>query len=109
MKKITQNDVLGWFDSNHNLINRGMVVAQGFSGSQCSPDEFESWKEKLQVSNICPVWKDKLPYKSVTVICNADQENEVTYWLSYVHGGEYSKRKVLKNGQVAFRSNYQCW
>ena len=57
----------------------------------------------------CPVWRDKLPYKSVTVICNTDQFNEVTHWLSYVHGGMYSNAVELKGGKVAIRSDYQAW
>jgi len=36
--------------------------------------------------------------------------DEVEYWLSYVHGGDnISKRKKLKGGKVALRSDYMCW
>jgi len=59
---------------------------------------------------ICPVWRDVLPYKSVTAICNKIQQEEVIYWLEYVYGGEsISKIKELSNDKVAIRSNYMCW
>ena len=59
---------------------------------------------------ICPIWKDELKYKSVTVVCNKDQEEEVSYWLEYVHGGgSISRRKELPENKVALRSDYQCW
>lgn len=61
-----------------------------------------------RTEEICPIWKDKLPYKSVTVVCKKEDVNEVIYWLSYVHGGPYSKMKDLKNGNIAIRSRYQA-
>ena len=58
----------------------------------------------------CPVWSDILPYKSVTVICAAEQEYEVLYWLEHVHGGAcVSDVMSLADGRVAMRSNYMCW
>ena len=60
--------------------------------------------------SVCPIWKDKLPYKSVTIVCEPSIEEEVIYWLEYVHGGgSVSRRKKLDNGKIALRSNYQCW
>lgn len=58
----------------------------------------------------CPIWGDELPYKSVTVVCEEAQENEVVYWLEYVHGGgSVSKRKELGQGKIALRSDYLAW
>ena len=106
MSKITKEDVWGKFDEQYNLVDRGMIVAQGFSESA----DMNELMKKLQTTNICPVWKDKLPYKSVTVICDESQASEVSYWLSYVHGGDcISKEKKLPDGKFAFRSNYMCW
>lgn len=80
-KKLTQEDVWG---------KDGMIVAR--------------------TNERCPIFKDIVPYKSVTAICNLISENEVIYWLEYVHGGNsISKRKNLKDGKIALRSDYQCW
>lgn len=111
MKKITQDDVWGTFDEDFNLVTRGMIVAQG--NPYDKPEEEQERLDlikKIQVPDICPIWKDRLPYKSVTVVCNVDQSGEVESWLSYVHGGDcISKIKMLPNNKVAFRSNYMCW
>ena len=88
-KKITMDDVWGKY-VGVKLISNGMIVARS--------DE------------ICPIWKDKLPYKSVTVVCKKKDEDEVIYWLEYVHGADcVSRRKELPKGKVALRSNYMCW
>lgn len=113
--KLTMDDVWGTFDDdNHKLISRGMIVAQGYGGGwidgSTGPAAYEKWKAAIQVSDICPVWKDKLPYKSVTVICKKAQQSEVEYWLEYVHGGgSVEKWQELPFGKVAIRSNYKCW
>jgi hypothetical protein len=108
--KLTMDDVWGKFDDNLNLISRGMVVAQGYIGDQYYEKGLEHWKNKLKLSNVCPVWGDEIPYKSVTVICNKEQEDEVRYWLCYVHGGgAVEKWKELPGNKVAIRSNYMCW
>lgn len=106
--KLTKEDVWGEFSSDYStLIRRGMIVAQGLP--TMSAEEKAKTQKKIQVPDICPVWKDKLPYKSVTVICDESQADEVIHWLSYVHGGEYSQRRNLTGGKVAFRSDYQAW
>ncbi len=58
-----------------------------------------------------PVFEDNVPWKSVTVLFNPTDvpEEDVIYWLSYVHGGPYTKRRKLLNGKVAIRSDYQAW
>lgn len=109
MKKITKDDVWGAFDNDFNLVSRGMIVAQG-NPSSLSAKEKKELHSKIKVSDICPVWKDKLGYKSVTVICDETQVGEVMYWLHYVHGGDcISNEKKLPDGKYAIRSNYMCW
>jgi hypothetical protein len=62
-----------------------------------------------QQETVCPVWGDEIPYKSVTVIVAADEEDAATYCLACAHGGDYDRRKVLDDGRIALRSNYQAW
>lgn len=84
---VTKEDV--WGDMV-NSDKRGMVVAKSY--------------------DTCPIFHDKVPYKSVTVVCEPKQERDVCYWLSYVHGGNnISNRKVLDDGRIALRSDYTCW
>ena len=105
--KLTKEDVWGTFDENYNLVHRGMIVAPGFGGQK---KDLKDWEKRLQVKSTCPVWKDKLQYKSVTVICDMSQIGEVMYWLSYVHGGGcISDETGLPGGKYAIRSNYMCW
>lgn len=104
---LTKDDVWGTFDENYNLLTRGLIVAQGFGGE---PSKLKEWEEKLKVKSVCPIWKDKLPYKSVTVVCEEEQLSDVINWLSYVHGGDCISRELkLPNGKFALRSNYTCW
>jgi hypothetical protein len=102
-QKLTKEDVWGKHEMENEFvpkipliwIHKGMLVATSHD------DGFPS---------ICPIWKDRLPYKSVTVVCNMEQEEEVSYWLEYVHGGgSISRRKELPDGKLALRSDYQCW
>lgn len=88
---LTQEDVWGEFDvKNMKEISTGMIVAKS--------DE------------TCPHFGDVVPYKSVTVVCEEEQVNSVSYWLEYVHGGEsVSRQKQLPGKKVAIRSDYQCW
>lgn len=83
--KLTKEDVWGKYNGND-----GMVVSK--------------------TGEICSIFHDKVAHKSVTVVCDADQVDEVSYWLEYVHGGgSISKIKKLENNKVAIRSDYQCW
>jgi len=107
--KVTKDDVWGKYTDDLKLLDRGMIVAQGYIGDKYYEEGLGAWKKKVQTTNVCPVWKDELPYKSVTVVCLKEQEDEVKYWLSHVHGGESEKTKTLPDGKVAIRSNYQCW
>jgi hypothetical protein len=83
--KLKMEDVWG----NHETGSKGMVVARS--------------EQK------CPIFKDKVPYKSVTVVCNREDYTEVCYWLAHVHGGGASKTAESSNGKIAIRSDYQCW
>jgi hypothetical protein len=89
--KLTKQDVWGSFDeTTHEKLSDGMIVAR--------------------YKDICPIWKDELPNKSVTVICTETQFNEVSSWLEYVHGAEsVTKAKTLPEGKIALRSDYKCW
>lgn len=107
--KVSKDDVWGKYTDDLKLLDRGMIVAQGYIGDKYFEDGLEVWKKKVQTTNVCPVWGDELPYKSVTVICTKEQEDEVKYWLSYVHAGEAERTKNLPDGKVAIRSNYQAW
>ena len=84
--ELTMEDVFG----NYEEGTKGMMVANS--------DE------------TCPIFKDTVPYKSVTVVCDKEQEAEVVYWLGYVHGGDcISMTKDLPNNKMAIRSDYKCW
>ena len=64
----------------------------------------------MDYPQVCPIFKDKLPFKAVTVVCDREQEQEVVYWLEYVQGGNcVTQRSGLRNGKVAIRAEYQCW
>lgn len=109
--KLEKDEVWGEHDDDFKLVSKGKIVARGYpdvDGKYFTQAEYERLL-KENYPDVCPVWKDKLPYKSVTAICNADEVDEVSYWLSYVHGGEYSKTKTLEDGRVAIRSDYHAW
>ena len=99
--KLTKEDVWGRFDENYKMIDNGMVVARGL------PSGYES---ESDLPTICPIWNEKLPYKSVTVVTDQALVDDVIYWLEYVHGGgSVSKMKKINGDKVAIRSNYMCW
>lgn len=108
--KLNLEDVWGVHDEEtFELIKPGLIVARGLPDL----DEYFSQEEYDRITAkrpaICPIWNEKLEYKSVTAVCSPEQLGDVLYWLSYVHGGEYSKMKKLKDGRIAIRSDYQCW
>jgi hypothetical protein len=88
---LTKEDVLGGFvHKSLTKLSDGMIVAR-------SDQE-------------CPHFEDTVPYKSVTVVCDENQEKDVHYWLEYVHGANsVSMKKPLPNNRIALRSDYQCW
>ena len=110
MKEITQEDVWGKFDNAHKMTDKGMLVARGLP----PVDKYFAQNKKDELIKIlpdkCPIWKDKLPYKSVTVVCKEEDYNQVVNWIHYVHGGDcIQKEKHLPEGKIAIRSNYMCW
>jgi hypothetical protein len=109
--RITMDDVWGVFD-NETLepVHFGMLKARGLPliSEHFTVEEHLKITERLP--DICPVWGDKLGYKSVTCICEEAIAEEVSYWLEYVHGGgSISRIQELNNGMVALRSDYMCW
>jgi len=100
---LTKEDVWGKFDERtHEPLNEGMVIANWNFGK----DEADSYSSV----DPCPIFGDYIPWKSVTVVCDTELEDQVTYWLEYVHGTDcVSNRKELDDGKVALRSDYQCW
>ena len=103
---LTQEDVWGSFAGNKR-VSWGMIVADSKYGGK---------NEKDALSTLpCPFFNDRIPYKSVTVVCDVKWEDEVGYWLEYVHGGNcISKVKYIHDSEtnkkyVAVRSDYQCW
>ena len=90
-KRITLDDVLGVLEEGtHKRLTEGMVVARG--------------------GDTCPIFGDEVPYKSVTVVCDIEDATEVQYWLEYIHGANsVSDAKLLGDGRIAMRSDYQCW
>lgn len=109
--RLTQEDVWGVYDDiRRKRVSNGMMVARGYGRVMSGFTQEEKDRLVAEIPEVCPVWGDVLPYKSVTVICPADQEEQVSYWLEYVHGGHsISRRKELPEGKVALRSNYMCW
>lgn len=93
--KLTKEDV--WGDLQKGIP--GMIVARGAVNDN--------------EPTICPIFGDVIPYKSVTVVCGVDQYDDVTYWLTYVHGsGCLEQIKKIERGSrkmLAIRSNYMCW
>lgn len=71
------------------------------------------WEEDFAVARSgdrCPIWGDRLPYKSATVVVPALLLNEAVFSLEYVHGtGCVSRHQLLPDGTMALRSDYQCW
>ena len=107
-KNLTIDDVWGKVsEETFQRISVGMYVARGNS-SYCEPDLLK--RLTSEIPEICPVWGDKIGYKSGTFVGPADREDEIVYWLEYVHGGNsVSRRKELPGGKIALRSDYQCW
>lgn len=103
-------DVWGVFDLNEMKMKyKGMIVARGLGKTNKYFTQEQKDKALAEIPEVCPIWGDTLPLKSVTVICNADQESIVTHWLHHVHGAYcVSSRLELKDGRIAMRSDYMC-
>lgn len=90
-KKLTKEDVFGKIDLERmERLSNGMVIANS--------------------GETCPYFGDVVPYKSVTVVCRANEVDEVSYWLEYVQGTNCIRQtKKLNDIQVAIRADYMCW
>lgn len=109
-KKLTMKDVWGKYDQENSRVVGGMVWARGLG----------DWKKEVRDGYLredfqpnyptkCPIWKEELPYKTVTVICQVEQEQEVIYWLDYVMGGGcVQKTKQLSGNRIAMQADYMC-
>lgn len=90
-QKLTKADV--WGDGMYNRdtkLNRGMRVAV--------------------YDEVCPIWKDIVPYKSASFVCPKKLEDEVIYWIEYVYGADcIVARKELDDLRVVLRAEYTCW
>jgi len=103
---LTKEDVWGkWV--NHHRVSWGMIVADHNLGGH---------NEKTASSNDrCPMFADLVGWKSVTVVCGVEWEDEVSYWLEFVQGGDcisqdkYFTDKETGKEYVALRADYQCW
>ena len=93
-------------------ITNGMLVARGLPYEEGSPEalKIQNNSDDKPIPMVCPVMGDKLPYKSVSVVCKIEQIQAVEYWLQYVHGGGCVEFvKDLHDGTALIRSNYMCW
>ncbi len=91
---VKHSDVFGKSKDDGTVrIDDGMVVAYG----------------RGDVKVKCPIFGDILPYKSVTVVCTQEQYPGVLQHLMNAHGGEHAGERVLSDGRIAIRSDYQAW
>lgn len=87
----------------------GLIVARGLPDSMSKKDKDAIVKSTGHPTK-CPIWKDTLGYKSLTVVFDEEHYTAVTYWLSYIHGGDnIAGEKTLPDGKMAVRSDYMCW
>lgn len=105
--KLTQEDVWGKVEESHwkgGILNGEWIPSRRVSKGMIVASQTKGYPDK------CPIWHDKIPYKSVTVVCGVLQEPDVEYWLDFVLGtNSVSRRKVLPKGKLALRSDYKCW
>jgi len=118
---LRKEDVWGYsyMDSERKLhkAHNGLVVAE--YDPEIDP-EFD--KDMLQylpevaqecgkLPGVCPIWGDRLGYKSSTLVAPADDPmllEAVEFWISYVMGGSATKKSFQDDGTVAFRADYQA-
>lgn len=96
--RMTKEDVWGKFTSPEDpisaKIHSGMVVARSYD-----------YTKKL-----CPIWNDKVPYKSATIVCDTKLIEEVAYWIEFVQGADsIIDVKTLDDGTTAIRCEYMAW
>lgn len=89
--KITKEDVWGLYNTEtFEIISDGMIVSRSDA--------------------ICSVFNDKVPYKSVTIVCDKALYTDVAYWIEYVQGANaISNTLELQDNKIAIRADYMCW
>ena len=98
-KHITENDFRKY------LSNPNTPTSNCFNHGYGGFDDI-----KFESKSKCPIFKDKIDYKSFTVIVDKDLQRSAEYWCEYFHGGgSVSRTMNLDNNKVAIRSDYQCW
>jgi len=100
-------------EEGFSRITNGMIIARGLPYKEGSPEaiHIQNNSKDKPIPLTCPILKDKLPYKSVSVVCDYSDYNGVVYWLEYVHGGGciQEEYRTSEDGRVFIRSDYQCW
>ncbi len=107
---LTKDDVWGKYCmKTHKKLSAGMIVARGIPYKPNSPEGKDLIK-KTGLPAKCPIIGDVLGYKSVSVVCEAKDQQAVEYWLEYVHGGGCVEGTAkLEDDKIMIRSNYMCW
>jgi len=85
---LTVEDVWGKTEGNKKIHN-GMIVTR--------------------TGQVCPYFRDVVPYRAVTVVCNDAQYKEVIYWLQQVHGKRciINVKAIMEGKKLAIRSEEQ--
>ena len=83
--------------------NKENAICFDWNYGKSKPDANDSVK-------VCPIFKDKIGYKSFTLIVDKKKQDDAEYWCRYIHGADsISNTMDLKNDKVAIRSDYQAW
>ncbi len=56
----------------------------------------------------CPVFKDVLPQKAVTIVGLEKDFEEIEYWLEYIKGRGCITKEHTQDGHIALRAEYQA-
>lgn len=55
----------------------------------------------------CPVFKDTVPEKALTIVGPLDLFDEIEYWLEYIKGKDCITRHHVQDGYIALRAEHQ--
>lgn len=90
-KNLTKDDVWGTYvsEGSESMIEDGQEykIAKGHFVGGMIVARGHGRKDRPQT--VCPIFKDEVPWKSVTAVCALAMEEEVTYWLEYVQDGGF--------------------
>ena len=89
-KFLTEEDVWGVFNKDRTRrISNGMIIAR--------EDE------------ICPIWSDKVEWRSDTILCRKEHLEDVLYWTDFMNGADnVIKQTDVGENHVAIRTMYMC-